>query len=104
MPRTVGRKATRQFQVLREDPTGHSNAKRLTGYKDLWRLRLGDHRLVYHHDASKKEVVLLMIGKRSEIYDRLHIALRRRPGHGDRLDRPELLEPEPTPDPPSARP
>ena len=62
--------------ILLASPTDHSKTqiKKLTGYKDLWRLRIGrDYRLIYRVDDSTKTVILLMVGHRSTIYDRTGI-------------------------------
>lgn len=62
--------------VLRELTTCPSlqappKIKKLQGWKDLWRYRVGDQRLVYRVDSEQNEVHLMMLGHRSKIYDRL---------------------------------
>lgn len=53
------------------DPTVLSfpsnNIKPLKGYIDLFRLRIGDHRLIYRNDNGR--IICLNIGKRGEIYN-----------------------------------
>jgi addiction module RelE/StbE family toxin len=62
--------------VILSNPSDHSQSqvKKLVGYKDLWRLRIGrDYRLIYRVDEKTKTVILLMVGHRNGIYDRTGI-------------------------------
>jgi mRNA interferase RelE/StbE len=45
-----------------------ANVKKLTGYEDRYRLRVGDYRVIY--DVTDKELVILVVGvgHRREIY------------------------------------
>lgn len=47
-------------------PTG---CKKLKGYKDQWRVRIGDWRVVYLIDETKKLVSILRIAHRREVYE-----------------------------------
>ena len=62
---------------LRSDPNTQDPPaiKKLKGWKDQWRYRVGDWRLIYKVDESRKEVTLRMLGHRKDVYDRL--------GHGE---------------------
>ena len=42
-------------------------SKRLTGRKG-WRIRAGDYRVIYEIDDDKKEIIVLDIGHRKDIY------------------------------------
>lgn len=98
LPKSVRKKVVAHYETLRTSPSSHSSCKRLRGYKDLWRLRLGDYRLVYRLDAHEDAVYLLMVGRRSDIYDRLHVdGADSGPPIEIVADRPDLLEPEPSP-------
>jgi len=56
---------------LRDDPGTmpfpSKNIKPLRGYVDLWRLRIGDYRLIYKQKG--KHVTCLRIGRRDNIYN-----------------------------------
>jgi len=38
-------------------------------YSSFWRLRVGDHRVIYEVNDEKREVIVLFIGHRSDVYD-----------------------------------
>ncbi len=87
--------------VLLASPTDHSQSqiKKLAGYKDLWRLKIGrDYRLIYRVDESSRTVILLMVGHRSAIYGRTGIDDSESPPVSYRIvaSAPELLANKPT--------
>jgi mRNA interferase RelE/StbE len=54
---------------LGDDPRRpDANVKKLAGYEDRYRLRVGDYRVIY--DATDKQLVILIVGvgHRREIY------------------------------------
>ena len=73
--------------------------KKLSGFKDLWRLRVSDdYRLVYRVDRKTHLVTMLMLGDRKAIYDRLGMAENGQPGVRIVARAEDLLEREPTPE------
>jgi mRNA interferase RelE/StbE len=51
------------------DPFGvHANVTRMKGEQDLFRLRQGDWRALYRVDRVAREVRVLVVEKRSEVY------------------------------------
>jgi mRNA interferase RelE/StbE len=36
---------------------------------DFWKIRIGDYRAIYEIDSTKKEVVILFVGHRKNVYD-----------------------------------
>lgn len=44
--------------------------KKLHGYKDRWRIRVGNYRVVYAIDDGRKVVDLTRIAHRKEVYER----------------------------------
>ena len=42
--------------------------KKLRGGADLWRIRVGDHRVVYAIDDSRRVVDIVIIRHRSDVY------------------------------------
>jgi mRNA interferase RelE/StbE len=45
--------------------------KRLVGYKNIWRLRVADYRIVYKINDMSCCVDILAIGVRSKVYDKV---------------------------------
>ncbi len=43
--------------------------QKLKGYKDQWRIRVGDYRVIYIIDDSTKIVTVTRIAHRREVYD-----------------------------------
>lgn len=43
-------------------------AKKLKGSEDLWRIRVGDYRVVYQIHDRRLVVVIVTIGHRSDVY------------------------------------
>lgn len=43
--------------------------KKLSGQKDLYRLRVGDYRVVYQFSAGKLTILIVGVGHRKDIYD-----------------------------------
>ena len=46
-----------------------SGCKKLKGYKDLWRIRIGDWRVVYIVDDAAKIVSIARVAHRREAYE-----------------------------------
>ncbi len=54
--------------ALAEDPRP-PGSKKLQGYKDLWRIRIGDWRIVYVINDHTKVVSVTRVAHRSEVYE-----------------------------------
>jgi mRNA interferase RelE/StbE len=64
--RLIGRVIARMEALAREPrPSG---CKKLRGYKDVWRIRVGDYRVVYLIDDDQKIISITRIAHRSEAY------------------------------------
>ncbi len=59
----------RKIMTLAENPRP-PGCKKLKGYKDQWRVRVGDYRVVYTVDDQKLLVEVTRIRHRSEVYER----------------------------------
>lgn len=46
-----------------------SDCKKLRGYKDLWRIRVGDYRVVYIIDDDHKTVSVTRVAHRGDVYE-----------------------------------
>lgn len=54
-----------------EDNPRPSGCKKLKGYKNLWRARVGDYRIVYSIDDIILLVDVREVGHRKDIYDKM---------------------------------
>lgn len=61
------RRIQRAVDRLAEDPRGHGTTK-LRGAQDLWRLRIGDYRVIYQVRDDVLLVLVIRIRHRSEAY------------------------------------
>ena len=52
---------------LTDNPFG-PGTKKLRGAEDLYRLRVGDYRVIYSVDTKGRVVLLLLVGHRREVY------------------------------------
>jgi len=46
-----------------------SGCKKLRGYKDLWRIRVGDYRVVYIIDDARQHLSITRIAHRQDVYE-----------------------------------
>jgi mRNA interferase RelE/StbE len=46
-----------------------SRCRKLQGSSDLWRIRIGDYRVVYSIDDSKQRIDVVAVRHRSQAYD-----------------------------------
>lgn len=59
----------RILKAIYKIPVG--DIKRLTGQNGLYRLRVGDYRIIYSLDNNKLTILILNIGNRGDIYSSL---------------------------------
>jgi mRNA interferase RelE/StbE len=57
-----------KIESLAADPRP-SGCKKLRGYKDLWRIRVGDYRVVYVIDDTRKKLSITRIAHRQDVYE-----------------------------------
>lgn len=62
------RRIDRKILALAGDPRP-AGCKKLRGYRDHWRIRIGDWRVVYSIDDAAKRVSISRIAHRREVYD-----------------------------------
>ena len=66
----LARKLARCFARLEHDPRRHNNIKRLSGkLAGRFRYRIGNWRVVYRIDDRARQVHVLVIAHRSEVYE-----------------------------------
>jgi len=68
LPDNMLARILRKLDSLREVPRP-AGCKKLKGYKDLWRVRVGDWRVVYIIDDSSKLVSITRVAHRREVYE-----------------------------------
>jgi mRNA interferase RelE/StbE len=67
LPRSTVMRVTRQIDVLRDDPISRYSVK-LTGSKGLYRIRVGDYRVIYGVDQDAKQVTIHHVRHRRDVY------------------------------------
>jgi len=66
---TLAKKLSKCFLNLQENPYASNNIKRLSGIlKGSFRYRVGDYRVVYEVNESRKIIEVLTIRHRKEVY------------------------------------
>ena len=68
LPDHVLSRVVRKIQSLSDNPRP-AGCKKLKGYKDLWRIRVGDWRVVYIIDDAVRVVSVTRIAHRREVYE-----------------------------------
>lgn len=74
LPKDLQKRATQAHADLEQDPvTPRGNTiKPLKAKDDLWRYRIGDHRIIYAVSREHKLVRLLAVGPRDSVYERFN--------------------------------
>jgi mRNA interferase RelE/StbE len=67
LDKPVRRRIVKAVTALADDPRP-AGVRRLVGYDDLWRLRVGDYRVVYTVRDGELVVLLLRVAHRREVY------------------------------------
>ena len=68
LPDNVLARVVRKLDSLSHAPRP-AGCKKLKGYQDQWRVRVGDWRVVYIIDDAAKQVSVTRIAHRSEVYE-----------------------------------
>jgi mRNA interferase RelE/StbE len=68
LPDSVLTRVVRKLESLANHPRP-AGCKKLKGYKDQWRIRVGDWRVVYVVDDNARLVSVTRIAHRREVYD-----------------------------------
>ena len=55
----------RKIRLIKEPPFA-SNEEKLSGYKNIYRVRVGEYRIVYRRAVN--EIYIVLIGHRKDIY------------------------------------
>jgi mRNA interferase RelE/StbE len=68
LPDTVLARVISKIESLAQMPRP-AGCKKLKGFKDLWRVRVGDWRLIYVIDDTARQVSVTRVAHRSKVYD-----------------------------------
>lgn len=68
LPDTILQRVFARIEGLASTPRP-PGCKKLRGARDLWRIRIGDYRVVYAIDDGLRVVEIRTIGDRKDIYD-----------------------------------
>ena len=60
-------RVVRAIRALADDPVPRGS-RRLTGYDDVFRIRIGPYRVLYSVGASTLTILVLKIGHRKDVY------------------------------------
>jgi mRNA interferase RelE/StbE len=55
------------ISLLADEPRP-SGCRKLSGYDDIYRIRIGNYRVIYEIDGKRIIIVILKIGHRREVY------------------------------------
>ncbi|MBE2200077.1 MAG: type II toxin-antitoxin system RelE/ParE family toxin [Anaerolinea sp.] len=67
LPRSVLLRVFKQIIALQEDPLPHQAIK-LVGVERLYRVRIGDYRIVYEVDRDLTRIIIHYVRHRSDVY------------------------------------
>lgn len=67
LPRAASDAIERHIEALRLDPRP-DGCRKLTGADDLWRIRVGDYRVVYSIEDRRVVITIIRIAHRKDIY------------------------------------
>ena len=67
LPKTVIARVMRQIESLEDEPVPRHSVK-LVGAEQLYRIRVGDYRIVYEIDKEVKQILIHYVRHRREAY------------------------------------
>lgn len=63
----VRRRVLAALASLADDPRP-SGVRKLAGFEDAWRIRVGDHRVLYEIEDAVVRVTVFRVGNRRDVY------------------------------------
>jgi len=67
LPKSVITRVLERIEALKDNPRPHQSIK-VTGREDLYRVRVGDYRIVYEINETAKKVTIHYVRHRREVY------------------------------------
>jgi len=68
LERRIQERIRDRIDALADNPRP-PGVKKLKGYRDYWRIRVGDYRIIYTIQDDRLIVTVLRIGNRRDVYD-----------------------------------
>ncbi|MDI6760428.1 MAG: type II toxin-antitoxin system RelE/ParE family toxin [Candidatus Brocadiaceae bacterium] len=68
LPEQIIKKIVSVIERLKDEPVPQGSLKLKGKFKNGYRLRIGDYRVLYTVDEERKEVSIFQVGHRREIY------------------------------------
>jgi mRNA interferase RelE/StbE len=69
LPTTTFHRIIPKIKTLAENPRP-SGCRKIAGSRNDWRIRIGDHRIIYEIDEKAKAVRVMRVRHRREVYRR----------------------------------
>jgi mRNA interferase RelE/StbE len=66
LPRTIQVRIGHALKALAEEPHP-PGSKKLSGKHDIWRLRVGDYRVLYTIESGRLVILVLKVGHRKDV-------------------------------------
>ncbi|MBX5320906.1 MAG: type II toxin-antitoxin system RelE/ParE family toxin [Candidatus Bathyarchaeota archaeon] len=63
---TIKARIVERLRDLKDNP---ERVGKLLKHSNFWSIRVGDYRVIYEIDRTKKQVIVLFIGHRKKVYD-----------------------------------
>ena len=70
LPREVIARVFKRVEVLKDDPIPRQSIK-LAGAEQLYRIRIGDYRVIYGVDKEARQVIVHYVRHRRDVYRQL---------------------------------
>jgi mRNA interferase RelE/StbE len=70
LDRNTQKRVLARLEKLEEDPRPH-DASKLQSPEELYRIRVGDYRIIYHIEDDRLLILIVKVGNRREIYRNL---------------------------------
>jgi mRNA interferase RelE/StbE len=67
LPKTIQRRIVMAVEGLASNPRP-AGAKKLTAGDELWRIRVGDYRIVYHIEDKRLVILVVRVAHRRDVY------------------------------------
>ena len=67
LPKSVVARAMKRIETLSAEPFPHG-VEKLEGAERLYRIRVGDYRIVYEADTQTQQIIVLYVRHRREVY------------------------------------
>lgn len=68
LPLFISNKILEDISDLSSSPRP-AGCKKLKGYKKVWRIRIGDYRVIYEIEDKRLRILIVAVGHRKDIYE-----------------------------------